>query len=148
MWTIFPHVSIAPFDAGGRIYLVSRLFPGATPGTSVTVQTHLAVGPAPDEARRARIDRHVEFLLHVVRDEDYATGNRLQRALATGAKTEFVFGRNEGANQRFHRWVDDLVTAACVDDTYAVLRDPRSGTGQGTGTGTGQGSGTTKAQVD
>ena len=46
VWTIFPHVSIAPFDAGGRIYLVSRLFPGATPGTSVTVQTHLAVGPA------------------------------------------------------------------------------------------------------
>ena len=43
------------------------------------------------------------FLEHVVRDEDYYTGNRIQKAVKTGAKSEFLFGRNEWGGQRFHR---------------------------------------------
>ena len=38
VWTIFPHVSVAAFDAGGRMFMISQLFPGDTPETSVTVQ--------------------------------------------------------------------------------------------------------------
>jgi hypothetical protein len=53
----------------------------------------------------------MKFLDHVVRDEDYYTGLRIQRAVKTGAKSEFLFGRNEGGGQRFHRWVDALVRA-------------------------------------
>ncbi len=47
--------------------------------------------------------------MHVVNDEDYYTGRRIQRALKTGAKSEILFGRNEGGGQRFHRWVDQLI---------------------------------------
>ena len=49
------------------------------------------------------------FLHHVVKDEDYYTGLRLQKALRTGARTEVLFGRNEGGGQRFHRWLEALL---------------------------------------
>ena len=108
VWTIFPHVSIADFDAGGKLYMVSQLFPGATPDDSVTVQNFLAT-TEPDAERQKQIEETMSFLEHVVRDEDYYTGNRIQKAVKTGAKTEFLFGRNEGGGQRFHRWLDALL---------------------------------------
>jgi carnitine monooxygenase subunit len=63
----------------------------------------------------------VDFQGHVVRDEDYHLGLRTQRAIRSGAKAEFVFGRNEGGGHRFHRWVDALVAADDdqLDEVYA-----------------------------
>ena len=119
VWTIFPHVSIAGFEAGGRLFMISQLFPGDTPETSVTVQNFLATF-TPDDESMTVIDKQMDFLLHVVRDEDYYTGNRIQRTVKTGAKTEFVFGRNEGPCQRFHGWVDDII-AADSDEALAAL---------------------------
>jgi phenylpropionate dioxygenase-like ring-hydroxylating dioxygenase large terminal subunit len=110
VWTVFPHVSIADFDAGGKVFMISQLFPGATPDESVTIQNFLAT-EAPDEPRREAIAGLMKFLDHVVRDEDYHTGKRIQRAVKTGAKAELLFGRNEGGGQRFHRWVEALVGA-------------------------------------
>ena len=110
VWTIFPHVSIADFDAGGKLYMLSRLFPGETPEESVTLQTFLAVGEI-DAARREAIDGMIRFLERVVRDEDYFTGKRIQKALKAGAKPDVLFGRNEGGGQDFHRWVDAVVQA-------------------------------------
>lgn len=121
VWTIFPHVSVASFDAGGKLFMVSVLYPGDTPGTSVTTQYFLAVGDRPDDERMVMIDKQMDFLLRVVRDEDYYTGNRIQQAVQTGAKSEFVFGRNEGPCQRFHDWVESLVAAETVEDTYALF---------------------------
>jgi phenylpropionate dioxygenase-like ring-hydroxylating dioxygenase large terminal subunit len=120
VWTIFPHISIAAFDAGGRLFMISQLFPGSTPETSVTVQNFLATF-VPDDEQQSKIDKQMDFLLHVVRDEDYYTGNRIQRAVKTGAKTEFLFGRNEGPCQRFHGWVDDLVAAPDEAATAALF---------------------------
>jgi hypothetical protein len=50
-----------------------------------------------------------ELLGYVVREEDYATGLRQQRALATGARPEVLFGRNEGGGQRFHRFLEQVI---------------------------------------
>jgi phenylpropionate dioxygenase-like ring-hydroxylating dioxygenase large terminal subunit len=108
VWTIFPHVSIAAFDAGGKFFLVSQLFPGETVDTSVTVQ-HFLTPNVPDEAQREQLDGWMKLLMTVVRDEDYFTGNRIQKALATGLKKEVLFGRNEGGGQRFHAWVEALM---------------------------------------
>jgi phenylpropionate dioxygenase-like ring-hydroxylating dioxygenase large terminal subunit len=118
VWTIFPHVSIADFDAGGKLYMVSQLFPGASPDESLTVQNFLATA-APDAERRAKIAETMRFLEHVVRDEDYFTGRRIQQAMKSGAKSEFLFGRNEAGGQRFHRWVDALVD--CEDHALPKL---------------------------
>ncbi|MGI9613963.1 MAG: aromatic ring-hydroxylating oxygenase subunit alpha [Acidimicrobiales bacterium] len=131
VWTIFPHTSIAGFrigdsDAegedgeGGRMYMVSTLFPGADPDTSVTVQNFLAAFDPP-ESLRPTIAGQQEFLLRVVRDEDYFTGNRIQRSVKTGAKTEFLFGRNEAGGQRFHGWVDRLVAAETDEDVAGLF---------------------------
>jgi phenylpropionate dioxygenase-like ring-hydroxylating dioxygenase large terminal subunit len=119
VWTIFPHVSIAGFEAGGRLFMISQLFPGDTPETSVTVQNFVATF-TPDDESMTLIDKQMDFLLHVVRDEDYYTGKRIQRTVKTGAKSEFLFGRNEGPCQRFHGWVDDIL-AADDDASLAAL---------------------------
>jgi phenylpropionate dioxygenase-like ring-hydroxylating dioxygenase large terminal subunit len=114
VWTIFPHVSIAAFDAGGKLYMVSQLFPGPTPEQSMTVQNFLATFD-PTDAQRELIAGQVAFLDHVVRDEDYGTGLSIQRTLPTGAKKEVLFGRNEGGGHRFHRWTDALIETDDAD---------------------------------
>ncbi|MEM9566279.1 MAG: aromatic ring-hydroxylating dioxygenase subunit alpha [Actinomycetota bacterium] len=127
VWTIFPHTSIATFTVkgdrrgdGGPMYMVSTLYPGAEPGTSVTVQTFLAGFEVTDELRPS-IDAQRRFLHGVVRDEDYATGLGIQRALAAGAKTDVLFGRNEAGGQRFHGWVDRILAAETDEDLLAVF---------------------------
>jgi phenylpropionate dioxygenase-like ring-hydroxylating dioxygenase large terminal subunit len=114
VWTIFPHVSIATFDTGVRGVLVSQLFPGADVGSSTTIQTYL-VDHEPDDDERAAAEQQAAFLEHVVREEDYRTGLRQHRALAAGVKPEVLFGRNEGGGQRFHAWVDRVLSTADPD---------------------------------
>jgi phenylpropionate dioxygenase-like ring-hydroxylating dioxygenase large terminal subunit len=120
VWTIFPHISIAEFDAGGKMYMVSQLFPGDTPDDSITIQNFLAVNKPTEESQEA-IDGMLAFLLAVVRDEDYATGNRIQRAIKTGLTKDVLFGRNEFGGQRFHRWVDAILETddADLNDLFA-----------------------------
>jgi phenylpropionate dioxygenase-like ring-hydroxylating dioxygenase large terminal subunit len=118
VWTIFPHVSIATFDAGVRGVLVSQLFPGSSPGRSVTVQSYL-VDHVPTDEEREQAVRQADFLEYVVREEDYATGLRIQAALEAGTRTDVLFGRNEGGGQRFHAWVARILDAD--DDALARL---------------------------
>lgn len=127
IWTVFPHVSMASFllpalpdeEVGGRIYMVSQLFPGDDPDTSHTIQNFLTTFE-PTEAHKELISQQMEFLLEVVRDQDYYTGNRIQQAVKTGAKDYFLYGRNELGGQRFHEWVGDLIEAA-DDEAYVDL---------------------------
>ena len=108
VWTIFPHISIASFDAGGRGVMVSQLFPGESALESYTVQNYLMEKPPTDEQREAA-DKMFGMLEFVVREEDYATGLRQQRALQSGARSHVLFGRNEGGGQRFHGYTDRLI---------------------------------------
>lgn len=108
VWTIFPHISIAGFDGGGRSVMISQLFPGETPETSYTVQNYL-MADEPDEEQKAAAAEQFKFLRYVVEQEDYATGIKQQQALKTGAKDHVLFGRNEGGGHNFHRWVDTLL---------------------------------------
>jgi nitrite reductase/ring-hydroxylating ferredoxin subunit len=108
VWTIFPNISIAAFDAAGTVYMVSQMFPGDSPGESFTIQNFLHTRPPCDE-QAEKMEQVMGFLLKVVGGEDYDTGLRLQKALRTGAKDHNLFGRNEGGGQLFHRWVDALV---------------------------------------
>jgi carnitine monooxygenase subunit len=118
VWTIFPHISVAAFDANGKMFMVSQLFPGPTPDTSITVQHFLHTKPA-DAEQAQKVDEVMAFLRYVVGEEDYATGKRIQAGLKTGAKSEVLFGRNEGGGQRFHRWVEALLNA----ETDAALAE-------------------------
>ncbi len=109
VWTIFPHISIAGFDGGGRGVMISQLFPGETAAQSYTIQNYL-MEKAPSDDMVPQAIEQFAFLEKVVREEDYATGIKQQRALASGARPFVLFGRNEGGGQNFHRFVDELLT--------------------------------------
>ena len=114
VWTIFPHISIASFDGGGRSVMISQLFPGEKPGESYTVQNYVMENE-PNEEQTKTAHEQFEFLEHVVRDEDYATGLKQQKSLETGFKDHVLFGRNEEGGQRFHGWVDTLLNTEDKD---------------------------------
>ena len=62
VWTIFPHISIAGFEGGGRSVMLSQLFPGETPGTSYTVQHYLMAEEPKDEATVKAARDQLDFL--------------------------------------------------------------------------------------
>ena len=104
--TVFPHVSVAGNSGTGM--MVSQLIPGPTPDRSRTIQSHVIAASASEEQRKQAMLR-ADFLEYVVTEEDYKTGLGIQAGLASGANVEFLFGRNEPGNQRFHEWVDRLL---------------------------------------
>jgi phenylpropionate dioxygenase-like ring-hydroxylating dioxygenase large terminal subunit len=110
VWTIFPHVSIAAFDAEGKVYMISQLFPGNTPDESYTTQHFLHTQPLTDTVKEAMVSR-MAFMVKVVEDEDYKTGRQIQRGMRAGAMTHVTFGKNEGGTQAFHKWVQALIEA-------------------------------------
>ncbi|MFZ4121722.1 MAG: aromatic ring-hydroxylating oxygenase subunit alpha [Caulobacterales bacterium] len=108
VWTIFPHVSIASFDGGGRGVMISILTPGSHVGESFTTQLYL-MEKVPTEEQAKTATEQFALLEFVVREEDYDTGLRQQAALKSGAREWVMFGRNEGGAQTFHGWVDRLL---------------------------------------
>ncbi|MFT7307165.1 MAG: hypothetical protein ACI9P7_002436, partial [Candidatus Azotimanducaceae bacterium] len=115
VWTIFPHISIAGFDAGGQAVLLSQLFPGKTPGSSYTIQHYMMADEPKDAATKKAAREQMDFLRYVVQEEDYATGLKQQKALETGAKEYVMFGRNEEGGHNFHRWVDNILETSNED---------------------------------
>ena len=114
VWTVFPHISIASFDGGCRGVMISQLMPGAHVGESFTTQIYMTEHP-PTAEQAPELETQWQFLEHVVRDEDYATGLRQQQALENGGREFVLFGENEGGAQRFHQWVDRLLDASDAD---------------------------------
>ncbi len=114
VWTIFPHVSIASFDGGGRGVMISILTPGAHVGESFTTQLYL-MEKEPSETQAKAATEQFAMLEFVVRAEDYDTGLRQQAALKSGAREWVLFGRNEGGAQTFHGWVDRLLATEDAD---------------------------------
>jgi phenylpropionate dioxygenase-like ring-hydroxylating dioxygenase large terminal subunit len=115
VWSVFPHGSIAGFEIEGhKIYQVARVFPGATADESVTYLDFISTAPKTDEFIEAA-NKQIAFLENVVRDEDYATGLKIQRTVKTGAKKVLHFGRNEGGAQYVHGWLDALLVTADED---------------------------------
>ncbi len=114
VWTIFPHISIASFYGGSRGVMVSQLFPGDKVGESYTIQTYLMEKEPTEEIKQGAHDQF-SMLEVVVRDEDYATGLRQQKALDAGFTDYVYFGRNEGGGQAFHTWVEKILDAPDED---------------------------------
>jgi phenylpropionate dioxygenase-like ring-hydroxylating dioxygenase large terminal subunit len=114
----FPNLSISGIL--GDHCLVSQIFPGPDPDTTVTRQTILS---AKKPQTNAEIDATKTFsalVLQAVQDEDYWIGAGIQSGVNSGANHEFLFGRNEPAVQNYHRWVarfmDQKTGAQWADD--------------------------------
>ena len=100
--------------------MVSQLFPGADPDTSVTHQNFLATFE-PNSEQKEEIARTMEFLRYVVAEEDYFTGNRIKNS-QNWSEIPFYFGRNEEGGQRFHRWTDALLEAQSDEDLLLLYK--------------------------
>ncbi len=97
----FPNVSISGIL--GDHCLVSQVFPGPTPASTVTRQSVLVAKPPASPEERAATEAFSAMTLQAVRDEDYATVGTIHEGLHTGANDAFVLGRNEPAVQNYHR---------------------------------------------
>ncbi|MEJ2532327.1 MAG: aromatic ring-hydroxylating dioxygenase subunit alpha [Halioglobus sp.] len=101
--SVFPNLSISGI-VGGHC-LVSQVFPGDSPDSTVTRQTLLCARKPESEADKRAAEEFSAMTLQAVRDEDYVIGYSIQRALHAGANTHFVIGRNEPGVQHYHQWV-------------------------------------------
>jgi len=99
----FPNLSISGIL--GDHCLVSQIFPGKTPDTTITRQTVLSAKKPETEEELAATRTFSAMTLQAVRDEDYAIGFGIQNAILSGANEHFLIGRNEPAVQNYHRWV-------------------------------------------
>ncbi len=97
----FPNLAIS--GVLGDHCLVSQVFPGPTPETTVTRQSVLAAREPVTEEEKKATEAFSQIVLQAVRDEDYVIGAGIQAGLRSGGNTEFTFGRNEPAVQHFHK---------------------------------------------
>lgn len=103
----FPNLSIS--GVLGDHCLVTQVYPGATPDTTITRQTVLAARKPETAEEKAATETFSAMVLKAVRDEDYRIGLKVQAGLKSGANKVFTIGRNEIAVQHYHRWVARMV---------------------------------------
>jgi phenylpropionate dioxygenase-like ring-hydroxylating dioxygenase large terminal subunit len=104
--SVFPNLSIS--GVVGDHCLVSQIFPGPTPETTLTRQTVLSARKPETPEELQKTETFSAMTLQAVRDEDYAIGFSIQAGLKTAANKSFVFGRNEPALQHYHMYVERL----------------------------------------
>ena len=105
VWTIFPHISFAGGNGGG---LISQLFPGPTPGESVTIQNYFVAAEPSDDRRQRRWAWPTSSRpWYTTRTTSPDCG--CSAPSPHGAKEFLIFGRNEGGGQRFHTLLDEYL---------------------------------------
>ncbi len=105
----FPNLAIS--GVLGDHCLVSQVFPGPTPDTTLTRQTVLAARKPVTEEEQEATRNFSDLVLRAVRDEDYAIGFTVQESLRSGGNQAFTFGRNEPGVQHFHNAVAQCMGA-------------------------------------
>jgi phenylpropionate dioxygenase-like ring-hydroxylating dioxygenase large terminal subunit len=111
----FPNLAVS--GVLGDHCLVSQVFPGPTPETTVTRQSVLSARVPQTDEEKAATEAFSQIGLKAVRDEDYVIGAGVQSAIHSGANQAFTIGRNEPAVQHFHRMVARFAGEARAADT-------------------------------
>jgi len=108
--SVFPSTSVSGIL--GDHCLVTQMFPGPTPTTSLTRQTILAAREPLTEEAMARSEAFSQMACTAVEHEDYVVTATIQARLAESGNTVFTIGRNEPAIQHYHQWVTRLAADA------------------------------------
>jgi phenylpropionate dioxygenase-like ring-hydroxylating dioxygenase large terminal subunit len=108
-WIVFPNVSLNCFTAGEKVMVISQIFPGDTAATSTTVQTYLVARP-PSQETKPELDEFVAFIKKIVGEEDLPMSMQQQTSMSSGLVKTVHFGRNELGLQRYHQWIEQLVS--------------------------------------
>jgi len=98
--SVFPNTSVS--GVVGDHCLVSQVFPGPTPDTTLTRQTIMCAKKPKTPDEKAATEAFSQLTLTAVKDEDYDMGFKIQKSLGSKANEAFVFGRNEPALQHYH----------------------------------------------
>jgi hypothetical protein len=109
---VFPNSIVygAPMEGGGSMIGMYRLYPGAEPGKSVTILSVHRASDAPAETPDEAFIAAHDYIVEVVRTEDYSVSKQGQRNMAHAPPGfQLVFGRNEAALQGVHRHVADVI---------------------------------------
>jgi phenylpropionate dioxygenase-like ring-hydroxylating dioxygenase large terminal subunit len=109
IYWLFPGLAVA----GGwrRLVEVSIVLPGTSWDTSMTEQHTLLRHPPADDDEVKEADHASAWFYEVTLDEDYRTGEGIQRGLSS-SDGNFLFGRNEPGVQHFHRTIANLVAGS------------------------------------
>jgi phenylpropionate dioxygenase-like ring-hydroxylating dioxygenase large terminal subunit len=102
---LFPSTT---FTIRPDVTYLTQIFPGATPGESHTTLTFIHPASATDEDK-TRAQTLMDSIAEILRTEDYRINFGVQKNLQSGALDDVVFGRNEAANQFFHKCTDYYV---------------------------------------
>lgn len=106
IYALFPNIVLSCTMANGELF---RTYPGTDAGHSITYHQNSTPLDLTDEATRAGADAIFDYAHATVRDEDFAMVEGLQRTMASGARENLVFGRNEpGLQQRHTAWASVL----------------------------------------
>ncbi len=117
--TIFPHSSLVHWIFPNTILTWQmdhietwRFFPAPDRDDACIVEGAMLIDQAPvtDGAKR-HWEKNWTILMKTILDEDFATMQRVQRNMETGAVRELAFGRNEVGLQHFHRALADELAA-------------------------------------
>jgi phenylpropionate dioxygenase-like ring-hydroxylating dioxygenase large terminal subunit len=100
IYAIFPNIVLSVTVANGEIF---RVYPGDAPGRSVTYHHNASPMDLTDPATKESADSIFEYAHGTVRDEDYRLAARVQENMASGVRSELVFGRNEPGLHHFHK---------------------------------------------
>ena len=92
IYALFPNIVLSVTVANGEVF---RVYPGSGPGHSVTYHQNASPLDLSDEGVRAMAEEIFGYAHAAVRDEDYLLAGRIQENMASGARPELVFGRNE-----------------------------------------------------
>ncbi|MDE2620785.1 MAG: aromatic ring-hydroxylating dioxygenase subunit alpha [Sphingomonadales bacterium] len=112
LYMLFPSMvfNVNTLPGGGMFYGFSRVFPGETPGTCVTLMTTYRPGHELDERPDEPWVTMHDFIHKVVSTEDYSVSAEGQRNLAFAPEGfRMVFGANEAVLQKNHAEIDRLL---------------------------------------
>ncbi|SNQ46362.1 Ring-hydroxylating dioxygenase, large terminal subunit [Frankia canadensis] len=106
IYALFPNIVLSCTVANGEVF---RVYPGREAGHSVTYHQNASPMDLTDEATRKAADDIFEYAHATVRDEDFRLAGDIQRAFASGARPELVFGRNEPGLHHRHAAIDEAL---------------------------------------
>jgi phenylpropionate dioxygenase-like ring-hydroxylating dioxygenase large terminal subunit len=110
IYALFPNIVLSVTIANGELF---RIYPGETPGRSITVHQNSTPLDISEESVAAGAQAVFDYAHATVRDEDYRLVAGLQANLESGVRDHLLFGRNEpGLQHRHMSWASWSPVAA------------------------------------
>jgi phenylpropionate dioxygenase-like ring-hydroxylating dioxygenase large terminal subunit len=110
IYALFPNIVLSVTIANGELF---RIYPGETPGRSITVHQNSTPLDISEESVAAGAQAVFDYAHATVRDEDYRLVAGLQANLESSARDHLLFGRNEpGLQHRHMSWASWSPVAA------------------------------------